>query len=105
MAMGGNRAERDGEGREGSVLPLVLTCFNKMEEMIVGPMTRLNDGAALVVPGEAVGVAGPLRDDLKLARARMHAPKRAVELVFLAVVGTNPALIKHPIQPVEPAIR
>src|SRR6266566_2876582 len=81
MAVVCNRADRNRERGKRARLPLVLTGFNKMEQMIVRPMASLNNRAALSVPCDAVGIACAFADDLEFARARMHSPQRAVEFV------------------------
>src|SRR6185436_13447146 len=84
--------------------PLVLTGLDKMEEMIIGPMTRLDQRTALHVPGQAVRIARAFRHDLELPGARMHPPKRTVELIFPATVGTDAALIEDAVQTVQPSV-
>ena len=76
-----------------------------MEQMIVRPMARLDNRAALGVPCDAIRIARALGYDLKFARARMHPPERAVELVFPAVVRANAALIEHAVQSIQPPVR
>ena len=93
------------EGRIRARLPLVAAGFDKMKEVIVRPMTRFDDGAALGVPSEAVRIAGAFGEDLEFAGARMDSPHRASESVFLAIVGANMTLIENAIQPVKPAVR
>src|SRR5688572_20764619 len=105
MAVVCDRADRNGERRKRARLPLVMAGLDEMEEMIVRPMTRLDNRAAFGVPRHAVGIAGPLGNDLEFTRTRMHSPKRAVEFVFLAVVRANEALIEHTVQTVEPSVR
>ena len=105
MAVVRDRANRNRERRKRARLPLVMAGLDEMEEMIVRPMTRLDNRAALGVPRDAVGIARAFGDDLEFARARMHPPERAVEFVFLAVVRANAALIEHAVQSVEPAVR
>src|SRR6266404_6308678 len=105
MAVVRNRADRNRERWERARLPLVMAGLDEMEEVIVRPMTRLDNRAALGVPRDAERIAGAFGDNLEFARAGMHPPQRAVELVFLAVVRANPALIEHPVQTVEPAVR
>src|SRR4029453_11571175 len=100
-----DRADRNGERRKRARLPLVMTGLDEMEQMIVRPMTRFDNRAAVGVPRQAVGIARTLADDLEFARARMHSPKRAVEFVFPAVVRANEALIEHAVQSIEPAVR
>src|SRR5262249_50752225 len=51
------------------------------------------------------GVARAFGDDLKFVCARMHPPERAVELIFLAVIGAHAALVEHTVQSIKPAIR
>src|SRR6266516_7336303 len=102
MAVVRNRAKRNRERRKRARLPLVMAGLDEMEEMIVRPMTRLDNRAAFGVPREAVGIARAFADDLEFARARMHPPQRAVELVFLAVIRANAALIEHAVQTIEP---
>ena len=82
MAVVRDRADRHRERRKRARLPLVMAGLDEMKEMIVRPMARLDDRAAFGVPREAVGIAGAFGDDLEFARARMHAPQRAVEFVF-----------------------
>src|SRR5438034_1455338 len=105
MAVVRNRANRNRERWERARLPLVMAGLNEMEEVIVRPMTRLDNRAALGVPREAVGIARAFGNDLKLARARVHSPESTVEFVFLAVVRANAALIEHAVQSVEPSVR
>ena len=99
------RADRNRERRESAGLPLVMASVDKMKQMIVRPMTRLDDRASPAVPRDAIRIARSFADDLELARARMHSPKRAIKFVFLAVVRANAALIEDTIEAVKPAIR
>ena len=59
MAVIRDRADRHGERRKRARLPLVMAGLDEMEEMIVRPMTRLDNRAAFGVPRHAVGIAGP----------------------------------------------
>src|SRR5258705_12860259 len=104
MAVVGDRADGNGEGRKRARLPMVMAGLNEMKKMIVCPVTRLDDRTAFGVPRDAIGIARAFGDDLEFARARMHGPDRAVEQVFLAVVGVHAALIEDAIQAVEPAV-
>src|SRR5438045_2455679 len=81
MPVIGDGAHRHRERRKRTRLPLVMSSLDEMEEMIVGPMTRLDNRTTLSVPGDAVGIARPLGDNLKFVRARVHAPQGGVEFV------------------------
>src|SRR5207302_6189392 len=95
MAVVRDRADRNRERRERARLALVMAGLDEMKEMIVRPMTCLDNRATLGVPREAVGIARAFRDNLEFARAWVHSPEGAVEFVFLAVVRANAALIEH----------
>jgi hypothetical protein len=74
-----------------------------VEQVVVGPVACLDDGAALEVPGQAVGVAGPFGDDLEPSRARVDPPQGAGESVVPAA-GPDPAGVEDPIEAVEPTV-
>jgi len=100
-----DRADLHGERRIGPGLAVVVAALDEMEQVVVGPVTGFNDGAAFRIPGDTVRIAGALREDLKLPRARVKPPHRAVKVVSLAILIHNPTLIEHPIEPIQPAIR
>src|SRR5688572_23592434 len=105
MPMVRDGTKRNRERRESPGLPLVMPRLHEMKEMIVRPMTRLDNRAAFRVPREAVRIARAFGYDLEFARAWMYPPKRAIEFIFLAVVRADLTLVEHAVQSIEPSIR
>src|SRR5687767_13283140 len=103
MTVIGDRSDLADEGREGAGLTFVVAGLDEVKEMIVGPVTGFDDGAAFEIPGEAVRIAGAFGDELEFARDRMKAPQGAIEFKFLSFVG-DAAFVEDAVQPVEPAV-
>ena len=62
-----------------TALAMVVAGFGQMPQMI--DHTGADEGAALVVEGDAPGIARPFGKQLELARPRMNAKQRAGEIV------------------------
>ena len=105
MSVIGDRADRHGERRKLPGLTLVMPGLDEVKQVVVGPVTGLDDCAALGVPGDTVGVARALGDDLEFPRPRVQPPNGAVEVVALAFPVDDVAFVEHAVEPVEPAVR
>ena len=105
MAVVGDRTQLHRKGRVSARLPFVVARFNKMKEVIVRPVTGFDDCGAFGVPGDAIRIAGAFRENLELTSAGMDPPHGASEVVSLAILGEDVALVEHAVQPVKPAVR
>jgi hypothetical protein len=103
MTVIGDRTDLADERREGAGLAFVVAGLDEMKEMIVGPVTGFDDGAAFEIPGKAVRIAGAFGDELEFASDWMKAPQGAIEFKFLSFVG-DAAFVEDAIQAVEPAV-
>jgi len=79
--------------------------LDEMEEMIVRPMTRLDNRAALGVPGDAIGIARALGEDLEFAGAGMEPPHRTGKIVLSSILKHDVALVEDTVESIKPAIR
>src|SRR5262249_24559091 len=102
MAVIDDGAELPGEGRIRAALTMIVAGFRQGPQVIDDAGT--DEGAALVVPGEAPGIPRALPKQLKFPRFRMDAEEDAGEDEVLAAL-LDVAVIEDAVESVQPAVR
>src|SRR5579859_5761179 len=104
VAVVGDGAELDRERRVNASLLEVVAGLDEVEKVIGGPVADFDDGTALGVPDDAVGVARALGEDLELMGARVDAPHGGGEVVAFAMLVNYVGLIEDAVEAVQPAV-
>src|ERR1043165_3832963 len=104
VAVVGDRSDFADVWRKRAGLTLIMSAFDEVKEMIVGPMTRFDYRAAFEIPRESVWIAGAFGDNLKFACDWMKAPKRAIEFENVSAIG-DLAFVEHAVQSIKPTVR
>ena len=97
-----DRFKPPGIRRIGAPLPVVITRLGEVPEVI--DHAGRDESRAVVVPGDAPGVARALRKEFEVARPGMDPEERGGEVEGLAAMLHDRA-VEDAVEPVEPAVR